>query len=162
MDKKVVIWFFDKANLEFTCIPWTALFFYQNLEMRLNGFFFLLFGAFFLPFCWFFFGLRQINQSCYIFPVLFHYQFFFIEQGMTFLWVLFSFHRPQITVKAQWGIFKQNILRAIIKKIMFFKKLVFCYQNCSDLLWEKIVLVTEKNFWNLRLKAENFQNFWDH
>ena len=41
-------------------------------------------------------------------------------------------------------------------------KMVFCYQNCSDLLWEKIVLVIEKNFWNSRLKAENFQNFWDH
>jgi hypothetical protein len=27
--------------------------------------------------------------------------------------------------------------------------LVFCFQNCSDLLWEKIVLVIEKNFWNL-------------
>ena len=38
---------------------------------------------------------------------------------------------------------------------------VFCYQNCSDLLWEKIVLVVEKNFWNSRLKAENLQNFWD-
>ena len=40
--------------------------------------------------------------------------------------------------------------------------LVFCYQNCSDLLWEKIVLVIEKNFWNSRLKAENLQKFWDH
>ena len=39
--------------------------------------------------------------------------------------------------------------------------MVFCYQNCSDLLWEKIVLVIEKNFWNSRLKAENFQSFWD-
>ena len=38
--------------------------------------------------------------------------------------------------------------------------LVFCYQNCSDLLWGKIVLVIEKNFWNSRLKAENFQKFW--
>ena len=26
------------------------------------------------------------------------------------------------------------------------KPMVFCYQNCSDLLWEKIVLVIEKNF----------------
>jgi hypothetical protein len=34
--------------------------------------------------------------------------------------------------------------------------------NCSDLLWEKIVLVIEKNFWNSRLKAENLQIFWDH
>ena len=29
--------------------------------------------------------------------------------------------------------------------------MVFCYQNCSDLLWEKIVLVIEENFWNSRL-----------
>ena len=42
------------------------------------------------------------------------------------------------------------------------KKMVFCYQNCSDLLWEKIVLVIEKYFWNSRLKAENLQNFSDH
>ena len=38
-------------------------------------------------------------------------------------------------------------------------EMVFCYQNCSDLLWEKIVLVIEKNFFNSRLKAENLQNF---
>ena len=31
----------------------------------------------------------------------------------------------------------------------------FCNQNCSDLLWEKIVNVIEKNFWNTRMKAEN-------
>ena len=57
--------------------------------------------------------------------------------------------------------------------------------NCSDLLWKKIVLVIEKNFWNSRLQAEaggctrigseaigivvrwlmvcnTLQNFWDH
>ena len=34
--------------------------------------------------------------------------------------------------------------------------MVFCYQNCSDPLWEKIVLVIEKMFWNSRLRAENF------
>ena len=44
----------------------------------------------------------------------------------------------------------------------FLGEMVFCYQNCSDLMWEKIVLVIEKNVWNLRLKAENLQNFWDH
>ena len=27
---------------------------------------------------------------------------------------------------------------------------------------KKKVLVIEKNFWNLRLKVENLQNFWDH
>ena len=26
--------------------------------------------------------------------------------------------------------------------------MVFCYQNCSDLLWEKSVLGIEKNFWD--------------
>ena len=35
--------------------------------------------------------------------------------------------------------------------------MVFCYQNCSDILWEKNVLVIEKNFLNSRLKAENLQ-----
>ena len=40
--------------------------------------------------------------------------------------------------------------------------LVFCYQNSSDLLWEKNVLVIEKNFFNSRLKAENLQKFWHH
>ena len=40
--------------------------------------------------------------------------------------------------------------------------MVFCYQNCSDLLWEKNVLVIKKNFWNSRLKANNLQFFWDH
>ena len=42
------------------------------------------------------------------------------------------------------------------------KTMVFCYQNCFDLLWEKIVLVIEKNFWNSRLKAKNLKHFWDH
>ena len=41
-------------------------------------------------------------------------------------------------------------------------ELVFCYQNCSDLLWEKNALVIKKNFWNLRLKlkAQNFQKLF--
>ena len=40
--------------------------------------------------------------------------------------------------------------------------MVFCYQNCSDLRWEKIVLAIEKNFWYSRLKAENLQKVLDH
>ena len=36
------------------------------------------------------------------------------------------------------------------------------YQNCSDLLWVKIVPVIKKNFWNSRLKAKNLKSFWDH
>ena len=38
------------------------------------------------------------------------------------------------------------------KKTREKKEMVFCYQNCSDLLWEKIVCLIEKNI----------QNFWDH
>ena len=34
--------------------------------------------------------------------------------------------------------------------MVYSSEMVFCYQNCSDLLWEKIVLLIEKNF------------FWDH
>ena len=34
------------------------------------------------------------------------------------------------------------------------------YQNCSDLLWKKLLYVVfDKNFWSSRLKAENFQSF---
>ena len=33
-------------------------------------------------------------------------------------------------------------------------QMAFCYQNCSDVLWEKIALVIEKNFRDSRLKAE--------
>ena len=42
------------------------------------------------------------------------------------------------------------------------KAMVFCFQNCSDLLLEKVVLVIEKKKLTLRLKAENLQNSWDH
>ena len=33
--------------------------------------------------------------------------------------------------------------------------MVFCYQNCSDLLWEKIVLVIEKKL--LKFEAEGLE-----
>jgi len=33
------------------------------------------------------------------------------------------------------------------------------YQNCSDILWEKIVLVTEKNFWNWGWRLRICKNF---
>ena len=40
--------------------------------------------------------------------------------------------------------------------------IVFCLQNCSEILWEKIVLVIVKNFWDSRVTAENLQTHWDH
>jgi hypothetical protein len=50
---------------------------------------------------------------------------------------------------------KVSIFFFSAKSISFYDKwkqqadvsMVFCYQNCSDLLWEKIFLVIEKNFW---------------
>ena len=38
-------------------------------------------------------------------------------------------------------------------------EMVFCFQNFSDLLWEKIVLVIEKNFWDY--KNNSFEQFKD-
>ena len=40
------------------------------------------------------------------------------------------------------------------------KDLVFCYQNCPDLLWEKIVLFSDREFF-LKFEAEGreFANF---
>ena len=49
---------------------------------------------------------------------------------------------------------KKLAFRQKITIILILKEMAFCYRNCSDLLWEKIVLVIEKNFWNSRLKAE--------
>ena len=41
--------------------------------------------------------------------------------------------------------------------------MVFCYQNCSDPLWEKIVLYSDREKL-LKFEAEGreFENFWDH
>ena len=37
--------------------------------------------------------------------------------------------------------------------------MVFCYQNCSDLLWEKIVLVIEKKFWKFEAEDRELAKF---
>ena len=38
------------------------------------------------------------------------------------------------------------------------RSMVFCYQNCSDLLWENIVLVLKENFNKLEFQLE--KSFW--
>ena len=67
---------------------------------------------------------------------------------------LLSFFLSKCTV----GLWFHGITQKVFPKF----EMVFCYQNCSHLLWEKIVLVIKNNFWNLRLKAENLQKIWDH
>ena len=70
----------------------------------------------------------------------------------------FLLNSLRCTVIYVWHFFDEK--NPALKNV--FTRMVFCYQNCSDLLWEKIVLVVEKNFWNSRLKAESFQKNCDH
>ena len=50
---------------------------------------------------------------------------------------------------AKSGFFSNKIL---LEFTSYSRTMVFCYQNCSDLLWEKIVLVIEKNWgWRPRI-----------
>ena len=89
--------------------------------------------------------------------------------------VPYSFKRKtlQISVITQWAIFFEKsgngmyvtCVAALLLNNFTTKNatMVFCYQNCSDLLWERIVLVIEKNIWNSRLKAKNLRSleqFW--
>ena len=95
----------------------------------------------------------------------------FIPRIMTFLFfrdetqklTIYSWkNNSNATAKNSQLFSKLKVVHLKSRKYMTSGYMVFCYQNCSDLLREKIVLVIEKNFWNSRLKAENFQNFWDH
>ena len=38
-------------------------------------------------------------------------------------------------------------------------EMVFCFETFSDLKWEKIVLVIEKNFWEFEAKGREFEMF---
>ena len=38
--------------------------------------------------------------------------------------------------------------------------MVFCFKNCSDLVWEKFVPVTEKNIQKFESEGREFANFW--
>ena len=42
------------------------------------------------------------------------------------------------------------------------KTLVICFENCSDLLWQKIVVVNEKNFWKFEAEGQEFDFFWEN
>ena len=76
-------------------------------------------------------------------------------------WISSSHHTTFVLLQS-WCCWIQIISCWWPRKNVEHKKMVFCYQNCSDLLWEEIVQVVEKNFWNSRLKAEDLQKFWDH
>ena len=46
--------------------------------------------------------------------------------------------------------------RWAIKLVANVAEMVFCFENCSDQLWEKVVLVIEKNFWKLKAEGREF------
>ena len=90
---------------------------------------------FLLPAVWrlfyffFFFG-KSINLVTFFLSCS-TTSFSFIEQGMTFLWVLFSFHRPQITVKAQRGIFQAKYTCKIFSRNFFFKNIMVLLRSSN-------------------------------
>ena len=42
------------------------------------------------------------------------------------------------------------------------EKIVFCYKNCSELLWEKVVLLIEKKLFKFKAEGQEFQKICDH
>ena len=56
--------------------------------------------------------------------------------------------------------YQQDIFLKSLHQTNIFFRMVFCFRNCSDLLWEKNTLAIKKNFWNSRLKAKNLQKLW--
>ena len=66
-------------------------------------------------------------------------------QMIPFLMQTFFFSYKVICVISASRFLKRSLMNGI-------------YQNCSDVLWEKIVLVIEKTFWNSRLKADNWMS----
>ena len=54
------------------------------------------------------------------------------------------------------AVLRAGYISAVKNIIKFSIEMVFRHQNCSNLLWEKNVLVIKKNFWKF------LQNYWDH
>ena len=62
-----------------------------------------------------------------------------------------------------WLLYLLNSFMWLVIKYHKFKyipwKMVFCYQNCSDLLWEKIVLVIKKKLLKFEAEGQEFVKF---
>ena len=101
--------------------------------------------------------LKRNKKVCWYFSCFAYIRFFVGTLAPT---TLFS-QRANLFFNVKLTVCLLGKLELSVNIFVWFA-LVFCYQNCSDLLWEKIVPVIEKTFWNSRLKAENLQNFWDH
>ena len=53
----------------------------------------------------------------------------------------------------------QHISEIAFELFIILPSMVFCYQNCSDLLWEKIVLVIEKKLLKFEAEGREFAKF---
>ena len=118
-----------------------------KIKVKISHFFLLYTVFFWCAIYSNFFGLHLLNVFVFI---------FFWTILMEVIWIFLSLAIYKLSYSDSMNIANDR------SKCHFPKGMVFCYPNCSDLLWEKIVLVMENNFSNLRLKAENLQKFWDH
>ena len=74
--------------------------------------------------------------------------------SLAFIWVIVSYFCTRD------GFFRMGIGGWRVTVLWGAVIMVFCFQNCSELLWEKIVLMIEKIFWNSRLKPNNLQKIY--
>ena len=74
--------------------------------------------------------------------------------SLAFIWVIVSYFCTRD------GFFRMGIGGWRVTVLWGAVIMVFCFQNCSELLWEKIVLMIEKIFWNSRLKPNNLQKMY--
>ena len=79
------------------------------------------------------------------------------HQFLTFLFII-NFNIEYILVK--FSTMKSTCDKSYFNKTLHFETMVFCYQNCSDILWEKFVLVIEKTFSNFSCMFLNPNNFF--
>ena len=116
----------------------------------------------------FFLGIWQKKQI-FVYPTGFKFIKEIGRKKIQKIWKAFQSETTRKWLDKSGIFFIGRCLEYFLKRIpmwfirsLHFQNLIFCYQNCSYLLWEKIVLVIKKNFWSSRLKAENLQNFWNH
>ena len=64
-----------------------------------------------------------------------------------------------------WTLKIYGIYQATAGKLFYFQiwpGMVFCFQNCSDLMWEKNSSEWEKLKLKFETEGQEFANFWDH
>ena len=112
------------------------------------------------------FSLFFLFCFCFVCLFLLTLQTIFLIHQHQFVQLMLELLQQLQWIPIVWHLFLK--IKGIFWKWFFFKwkknrqniwGMAFCYQNCSDLLWEKIVLVIKKKFLNSRLKAENFKIF---